>query len=251
MKKRKTDYFTIPKVDIAKNRGIRESVSHAIDGFIFTVFHERNMKVDLFFALAVLIFSLFLDLTKVEFALLSITIFFVLACETLNTAVENLCDFLVGTKYDSRIRIIKDVAAGACFLAAVNALVVGYMLFFDEFLQATGTVYEKVRKHPSNAAFIALAIVIILVVFLKVFLYRGHGTPLEGGTVSGHAAISFCLATMGAFLIPSTTNALICYMLAVLVCESRLERGIHSFGEVIAGAFLGTGVGLIIFTIFT
>jgi diacylglycerol kinase len=46
----------------------------------------------------------------------------------INTAIEKLCD-LVTTDFDPRIKIIKDVAAGAVLMASVFSLLVGLIIF--------------------------------------------------------------------------------------------------------------------------
>lgn len=224
---------------IKKNLRLNESFNHAIDGVLSTAKFERNMRIDLLAAVVVLIASLFFNMSKTEFALLSISIIMVLAAETFNTAIENFCDALVGEHYHPKVKLAKDAAAGAVLLTAVNAIIVGYLIFFDKIARLSDSVYIGIRNKPSHIAFIVIALVLIAVVILKVMVYRGHGSPLRGGSVSGHAALAFCLATLATFLIHSTAIALISYALAVLVAQSRYEGKIHTVGEIILGAILG------------
>ncbi len=51
----------------------------------------------------------------------------VIAAEILNTAVEKLCD-LYSEQYDERIRVIKDLAAGAVLAASIAALTVALII---------------------------------------------------------------------------------------------------------------------------
>ena len=90
---------------------------------------------------------------------------------------------------------------------------------------------------------------IIITVGLKAKFYRGKGTHFQGGTVSGHAAVSFCIATIIAFLAQNAIVTTLVYGLAVLVGESRIEGKIHSFFEVIAGGILGILIGVLVFQI--
>lgn len=69
-----------------------------------------------------------LGLTRTELALLSLTIGAVLSMETMNTAVERLCDY-VEPKYSRLIGVVKDLAAGAVVLTALGAAGVGCFLF--------------------------------------------------------------------------------------------------------------------------
>ena len=49
----------------------------------------------------------------------------------INTAIETVVDLFVDV-YHPKAKIAKDVAAGAVVLAACNALVVGYFIFFNK-----------------------------------------------------------------------------------------------------------------------
>lgn len=112
-----------------KNLRFTQSLGHALDGILHTAVHERNMRFDLVVAVFVLLAGFFFKLSKVEFALLSIAIFMVLAAETFNTAIEHFCDQLVGDHYQPKIKLAKDAAAGAVLLTAINAIVVGCIIF--------------------------------------------------------------------------------------------------------------------------
>lgn len=234
-----------------KARSFGDSFGFAVDGILHSVLRERNMRFDLFVAVAVLVISLFFQFSKLEFALLSITIVLVLAAEMFNTAIENVVDLATGGRYSDYAKIAKDVAAGATLLTSINALIVGYLLFVDKFQEIGDSVYTRIRANPTHSTFIAIVLVLIFVIVLKAAFYRGHGTPLHGGSVSGHAAIAFCLATIGAFLTDSTAVAVLFYIVALLVAESRYEAKIHSIGEIILGSMLGTVVAGVIFMLFT
>jgi diacylglycerol kinase len=59
----------------------------------------------------------------------------VVSAELLNTAIERLCDFVAelhGIGLDSRIRDIKDLAAGAVLVVAAGAAVTGTVVFGPE-----------------------------------------------------------------------------------------------------------------------
>jgi diacylglycerol kinase (ATP) len=53
----------------------------------------------------------------------------VLGIEGLNTAVEKIADF-VHPDFHERIGFIKDIAAGAVFLAALTAITIGCIIYF-------------------------------------------------------------------------------------------------------------------------
>jgi diacylglycerol kinase (ATP) len=70
---------------------------------------------------------------------------------------------------------------------------------------------------------------------------------LQAGAVSGHAAIAFSSATLVALLAQNPLVALLAYLTAFLVAQSRVEGGIHSLSEVLLGGVLGAGLSYAIF----
>ena len=108
-----------------------ESFNNAITGIIDTVRTERNMKIHLIVALCVLIVSFFFDITKYEFLILAITITIVITAELINTAIEATID-MTTNYYHPLAKIAKNAAAGGVLIAAINALLVGYIIFWDK-----------------------------------------------------------------------------------------------------------------------
>ena len=98
--------------------------NYAFKGIIRVIKEERNMRVHIAFALNVLIFAPFLKVTRVEYALLLLTIALVLSLETVNSAIENLSARVTKEK-DELIKRTKDMAAGAVLIAAIFAVGIG------------------------------------------------------------------------------------------------------------------------------
>ena len=55
-----------------------------------------------------------------------------MAIEGINTAVEKLADF-VHPKHNEKIGFIKDISAGAVFIAAISAVIVGLLIYIPKF----------------------------------------------------------------------------------------------------------------------
>jgi undecaprenyl-diphosphatase len=69
------------------------------------------------------------------------------------------------------------------------------------------------------------------------------GTPLDLSFPSGHAATAFAGATLLSAFVPRLR--LLLYVLAALVAWSRVYVGVHYPLDILAGAVLGTAVGLL------
>ncbi len=229
-----------------KNRNIIESFNYAVTGILSAIKTEKNMKIHYFIALFVVFLSLFFDFDKVEFLVLLFSISLVFIAEMFNTAIETVVD-LVTDKYHPLAKLAKDISAGAVLIAAINSLVVGYVLFFGRINTLSNIIIVRIKASPIHLTFIALLVVVILTIGLKSLFYRGRGTHFQGGTVSGHAAVSFCLATLLACMSEDALVGTLSFFMAALVGESRIEGKIHSVFEVVMGALLGMVVGVLIY----
>ena len=227
-----------------KIKKITDSFNHAIEGIVYTIRTQRNMKIHMAIAIFILLLSLFFDLTKVELLILFITITLVVVLEMINTAIEATIDVLANY-YHPLAKIAKNVAAGAVLIAAINAIVVGYLLFLDNLRPMTRNVLWKIKQSDTTVFFIALILVVIVTIVVKA-LY-GEGTPLKGGMPSGHSAIAFSSATAISLLTQDILIISLCYFLAFLVAQSRVEAKIHSLFETIIGSLFGILITILIF----
>lgn len=222
------------------------SFNYAVDGIIYSLKKEKNMKIHFFIAFIVLLSSLFFNFNRIEFLMLFFTISLVIITEMVNTAIEKIVD-LYTDKYHPLAKISKDVAAGAVLIAALNALVVAYLLFFDRVNPIAYILINKIANSPIHLTAISLLLVIILTIYAKTKSYTG--TPFFGGIVSGHAAVGFTIATSITFLTKDALVTTLSYLIALLVAESRVELKIHSVREVIFGALMGTIITILVFQI--
>lgn len=231
-----------------KIRNIINSFNYAVTGILQAMKTEKNLRFQYITSIVVISFSLFFDFSRLEFLILLVTISLVLITEMLNTAIEKTID-IITKDYHPLAKIAKDVAAGAVLISAVNAIVVGYLLFFDRLNPIANYVLFKIKSNEIHLTFVALILVTLLTIGFKAKFYKGRGTHFQGGTVSGHSAISFCVATIISFLANHILVTTLAYGLALLVGESRIEGRIHSLPEVAYGAILGTLVGILVFQI--
>ena len=113
-------------------RRLFRSVTHAGRGLFFTLKTERNFQVEVAVACMVLLLMSWLPLTHLEDVVLLLTIVLVLALELINTAVERVMDILK-PRIHPYARVVKDIMAGAVFLVAFGAVLVGMIIFLPHF----------------------------------------------------------------------------------------------------------------------
>lgn len=230
-----------------KVRKLIDSFNYAISGIIHAVRTQRNMRIHMIVALLVLTACFFYDLTKLEILVLTITITMVIAAEMFNTAIE--CAIDVTTNYYHPLaKIAKNTAAGAVLVTAVNAVIVGFILFWNRLSSISLETIKKIKQSDPYMIFIILIIVTIATLVVKAIF--GEGTPLRGGMPSGHSAIAFCLATTIALVSEEPLAILLSYLMAFIVAQSRVDSNIHSIIEVLAGGIFGTLLTILLFKIF-
>jgi diacylglycerol kinase (ATP) len=205
------------------------------------------MRIHIVAAFFIIITSLFAKLNKTDIIMLIFAISLVLICEMINTAIEKSID-LFTEEYHPLAKISKDVAAGAVFVASFNAVVIGYLVFFNEALSTTETVITKILKSDLHITTITILCILILVVLIK--LRFSSRNILQGGMPSGHAAVAFSLVTAAALLSENVLVSLFAFLLGLLVVQSRVESRIHSILEVVFGASLGILITLLVYNFF-
>jgi diacylglycerol kinase len=110
-----------------RSRNILESFRFAFVGLWYALRTQRNTRIHLSIAAAVVVVGLCLNLSHVQWAVLTLTIGFVLVGEMLNTVAETLVD-LISPGYHPLAKVVKDVTAGAVLLTAIVSVVVGLLV---------------------------------------------------------------------------------------------------------------------------
>jgi diacylglycerol kinase (ATP) len=227
---------------------ILQSLNWAFEGVIHVLRTQRNMRIHFALATIVLILAFSYGVTKLELMALLVAISFVLIAEMVNTAIEATID-LATTSFDPLAKVAKDIAAGAVLIAAVNAVVIGYLVFADRLSSPSSRLVTRLREAPSNLTVIALILIILIVIASKAL--TGRGTPLSGGLPSGHAALAFGGFTAITFIVDEqrVVVSFVALIMALLVAQTRVESGIHTTTEVVFGAVIGTLVTMILFQV--
>lgn len=198
-------------------------------------------------ALVVLLAALFLKVSPLEFALLALTILFVLFAELVNTAVEAVVN-LVSPGYHPLAKVAKDTAAGAVLMAAIGAAIMGYLVLARYVFPLYGKVLAMFGTPADMGTVVSILVVTIAVIIIKSLTSKG--TAFEGGFPSGHAAIAFSIATAVSLKTHDPLISLLSVALAVMVSHSRLLMRIHSMREIVLGALTGTGITLVVLLLF-
>ena len=101
----------------------------AISGMFFLLKNEDSIKVQSLFFILFIFLGYYFEITKNEWIIHIILIGFILTAEALNTVAEKICDF-INPKYDDRIKLIKDISAGAVSFAVISSLIVLIIIYY-------------------------------------------------------------------------------------------------------------------------
>lgn len=239
-------------VGLHEGRPLVQSFNFAFEGVIHTLATQRNMRIHFSAAATAMFACVLFGVTRGEFAVVIFAASFVIAAEMLNTAVEAAID-VATTSFNPLAKVAKDVAAGAVLIATFNAVAVGYLVFAPRVGDPSRDILLAVRDAPVHITFVALVLTLLGVIALKVVSGR-TGTPLRGGWPSGHAAIAFAAWAAITFVTAGAPFAVLVaaltFVLALLVCHTRVEAGVHTTGEVVAGAIVGASITLLVFQLF-
>lgn len=234
-----------------KNDNFIEACNNAVNGIIYAATTQRNIKIQLVLAVIVMVLCLFYGLETTEFLCLTFAVFLVIFAELINTAIETVVDLFVDV-YHPKAKIAKDVAAGAVVLAACNALVVGYFIFFKaENLKAiSDSIFNNMVKSPQHLAFVAIMLVVIAVIAVKASCSKKkeRGQLIKEGFVpSGQSAIAFAALTAIWLNSKDIVTFALALILSILVLGNRVFSNSRTKAEVVFGASMGVLIVLLVY----
>lgn len=114
--------------DIFKINGFGKSLKIAVKGILYLFLYHRNMRIIFLLGIAAFLSGLYFKLRGIELVALCVTVTLVFMAEIFNTSIEMLMN-IITEKYHTRVRLVKDIAAGVVVLTCLNAVAVGYILF--------------------------------------------------------------------------------------------------------------------------
>ncbi len=114
-----------------------ESFQHAFAGLWHAWKTQRNVRIHVAIAIVVAILGLALELQPGQWAVIILTIGFVIVSELFNTVVESLVD-LVTAEQHPLAKQAKDIAAAAVLTSAIVAVAVGLLVLGPPLLTRIG-----------------------------------------------------------------------------------------------------------------
>jgi len=120
---KKKDSFLINRI---------KSIGFAFKGAYLLITTEASLKVQLFIGVLMTVAGFYVGLSPTEWCIQILVIVLIMAIEGVNTAIEEIADF-IHPEHHPKIGLIKDLAAGAVFIVAVAAFIIGCIIYIPKF----------------------------------------------------------------------------------------------------------------------
>jgi len=108
--------------------GRAKGIKYALRGAYLLIKTEDSIKAQLVVIMLIFAAGFAFEISTAEWLFQLLAISIVLAAESLNSAIEKLCDF-IHPEHHPKIGFIKDISAGAVAFSAVIAIVVGGIIY--------------------------------------------------------------------------------------------------------------------------
>lgn len=110
------------------------SIRFAVNGLLYALRTERNVQIWFGVAVLTFLFSIWMEASQTELLIILLWMSLIGTAEYLNTPIEKLSD-RVTLEYDEEIKRVKDIAAGATFVASIGAIISGLIIFVPKLIK--------------------------------------------------------------------------------------------------------------------
>lgn len=114
-----------------------ESFKYALNGLKIVFIEEHNARIHLIVSLIVIACGFIFHIATVEWMIICFAIGLVISMEIINSAIENLSDF-VSPEYHKLIKKVKDLSAAAVLVCTISSVVIGILIFLPKIAHLFG-----------------------------------------------------------------------------------------------------------------
>ncbi|MEO5500957.1 MAG: diacylglycerol kinase family protein [Ginsengibacter sp.] len=110
-----------------------KSFVYAFNGLWLLLKEEQNARIHFVASVIVILAGFYFGLNAYEWMAILFSIGLVITVEIINTAIENIADFISPGK-NEHIKTIKDISAAAVLISAIVAVSIGLIVFLPKLL---------------------------------------------------------------------------------------------------------------------
>lgn len=108
-----------------------KSIGYAFKGVYYLIATEASIKVQFAIGIIMTIAGFYFELSIIEWIIQILVIALIMAFEGMNTAIEEIADF-IHPEFHKKIGLIKDISAGAVFIFAIAAIIIGLIIYLPK-----------------------------------------------------------------------------------------------------------------------
>ena len=108
-----------------------KSIGFAFKGAYHLIKNEASIKVQFVIGIVMTIAGFYFQLSITEWIIQILVITLIMAIEGINTAIEEIANF-IHPEFHKKIGLIKDISAGAVFLFAIGAIIIGLIIYLPK-----------------------------------------------------------------------------------------------------------------------
>lgn len=108
-----------------------KSFKYAFNGFGILFREEHNSRIHLVVSSVVILGAIVLDISSTEWLIILVLIALVFTLEIVNSAIENLADYITAD-WNQKIKKVKDLMAAAVFFASLISVICGSIIFIPK-----------------------------------------------------------------------------------------------------------------------
>jgi len=108
-----------------------KSIGFAFKGAYHLIKNEASIKIQFAIAIIMTFVGFYFELSTTEWIIQILVIALIMAIEGINSAIEEIADF-IHPEYHKKIGLIKDISAGAVFIFAIAAVIVGLIIYLPK-----------------------------------------------------------------------------------------------------------------------
>ena len=114
-------------------QGRMKGAKYACKGALILLRTEASIQVQFTIAVLLTIAGFYFEISSTEWMFQIISIGLIISIEGLNTAIEEIADF-IHPEFHNKIGLIKDIAAGAVFISAIASTIVGLIIYIPKII---------------------------------------------------------------------------------------------------------------------
>ena len=108
-----------------------KSALYALNGLRVLFLEEHNSRIHIAIVIVVVTAGFLLKISNTEWLVVCILIALVFSLEIINSAIENICDY-ISPQWNEVIKKVKDLAAAAVFVSSVISVICGAIIFLPK-----------------------------------------------------------------------------------------------------------------------